>query len=297
MKKLLSIFFLIALLSCEKDKPQLGIVEIVTSETKSHVPTFTINVKSNGDGDVLEKGVCFSESPTPTITSPKIITNETNTAKLENLIADYTYHVRAFITNSVGTSYSNEITFKTLPPGTPNINLEITRIDSTNIKYEIKINDTQGWDLSHLDYSCLRIDTKPRDMENYPFSGTNINITLNNQQKSYTGVIKNLKSNIIYSAKIDLQYKNSLHYTSNIIDFTTKEYIGKWLNTFVNGKPENQLIFKTSNKIFIGFGINTYNNEYTNEYFQLTKLTDSELYTISEKHIAPFFPRNNIKTS
>ncbi len=70
------------------------------------------DIKSNGGFDILERGVCWSTTPTPTITESK--TNDgTGTGSyisyLEGLTEKTTYYVRAYATNENGTSYGNQI--------------------------------------------------------------------------------------------------------------------------------------------------------------------------------------------
>jgi uncharacterized protein (TIGR02145 family) len=72
----------------------------------------------NGDGGtvITSKGVCWSTSPNPTIANSH--TNEGPgsdgfTSSLTGLSGNTTYYVRAYATNSVGTSYGDAVIFKT----------------------------------------------------------------------------------------------------------------------------------------------------------------------------------------
>jgi uncharacterized protein (TIGR02145 family) len=80
-------------------------------------------VASDGGSNVTSRGVCWSTSPKPTITSNKT-TDGTGigpfTSSISGLTAITTYYVRAYATNSVGTGYGNEILFTTsADPSTP----------------------------------------------------------------------------------------------------------------------------------------------------------------------------------
>jgi photosystem II stability/assembly factor-like uncharacterized protein len=75
------------------------------------------NVTSGGSSALTEVGVCWDTLPSPT--SAKSHFNSaaavgTFTTQLNNLKTNKTYHVRAYATNAVGTTYGDEITFKTL---------------------------------------------------------------------------------------------------------------------------------------------------------------------------------------
>ncbi|HUX95040.1 MAG TPA: hypothetical protein VMV47_04845 [Bacteroidales bacterium] len=75
------------------------------------------NINSDGGASVIERGVCWSTSPNPTVTDSKT-TDGIGTggfiSSLTGLAPGTTYYVRAYATNSAGTAYgSNEISFKT----------------------------------------------------------------------------------------------------------------------------------------------------------------------------------------
>ena len=72
---------------------------------------------SNGYTNIIAQGVCWSTSPSPTI-ADSIITDTsgttTFTSNLSNLLPYTLYYARAYATNSIGTGYGNQITFRTL---------------------------------------------------------------------------------------------------------------------------------------------------------------------------------------
>lgn len=78
------------------------------------------NVTNNGGTPVTQRGLVWSISPNPTTAN-----NSTNdgsgtgnfTSNLSGLIANTTYYVRAYATNSTGTAYGNEVSFTTTTGG------------------------------------------------------------------------------------------------------------------------------------------------------------------------------------
>ena len=69
-----------------------------------------------GDDDFFESGVCWSTSANLTIDDIKTINDSGSdnfTSSITSLIPGATYYVRAYATNSVGTSYGNDINFET----------------------------------------------------------------------------------------------------------------------------------------------------------------------------------------
>ena len=79
------------------------------------------NVTSDGGASVTDRGVCWGTSPGPTVANPHTH-DGTGTGSfvshLTGLNTNTTYYVRAYATNSAGTSYGNQVGFKTLaaPP-------------------------------------------------------------------------------------------------------------------------------------------------------------------------------------
>ena len=77
------------------------------------------NVTSDGGATVTTRGVCWNTSTNPT-TANSHTTDGSGTgtfvSNLTGLTANTLYYVRAYATNSVGTSYGNELSFTTLTP-------------------------------------------------------------------------------------------------------------------------------------------------------------------------------------
>lgn len=105
-----------------KEFQTLGASEpmVTTSEaTQISLRSATVggNVTDNGGSDVVERGICYSTSANPSISNKKIICGSGSgefTCDLTDLEKNTKYYVRAYATNSVGTSYENEIKFTTL---------------------------------------------------------------------------------------------------------------------------------------------------------------------------------------
>ncbi len=91
---------------------------IITLDT-SNVTASTVNlggkIVDNGGTTIIEKGICYSKSPNPTIANYKVIAVGADSfrANLDTLLHNTIYYARAYAINSVGLSYGNEISFKT----------------------------------------------------------------------------------------------------------------------------------------------------------------------------------------
>jgi len=80
------------------------------------------NVTATGGASIIERGVCYATTTTPTIVNTKVVDPTPGTgafvSNLTGLVGFTTYYVRAYATNSVGTAYGAQISFTTLriPP-------------------------------------------------------------------------------------------------------------------------------------------------------------------------------------
>jgi hypothetical protein len=76
------------------------------------------NIVNTGFTEVSARGVCWSSSQNPTVVDSKTSegsgTGGSFTSKITGLQANTTYYVRAYATNGAGTSYGNQLSFKTL---------------------------------------------------------------------------------------------------------------------------------------------------------------------------------------
>jgi uncharacterized protein (TIGR02145 family) len=92
----------------------------IATETVSSISLTSSNsggtISNDGGAPVTSRGVCWSTSQKPTITDSKT-DNGTGTgifnSSVNGLTANTTYYIRAYATNSAGTAYGNERSFKT----------------------------------------------------------------------------------------------------------------------------------------------------------------------------------------
>ncbi|MEK7719983.1 MAG: fibrobacter succinogenes major paralogous domain-containing protein [Bacteroidota bacterium] len=93
------------------------------------------NITADGGGVVTARGVCWSTTAGPTIANVKTSDGTGTgifTSSLTSLTANTTYYVRAYATNSAGTVYGNEISFRTLANLPTVITTAISSIASTS---------------------------------------------------------------------------------------------------------------------------------------------------------------------
>jgi uncharacterized protein (TIGR02145 family) len=132
-------------------------------------------VTSDGGAEVTARGVCWGISHNPTT-----ISNETNdgtgtgafTSNLAGLTANTTYYVRAYATNSQGTSYGNEVSFSTSQVTLATLTTTaITSITSTTAVSGGNITADGGGTITSRGV-CWNTDSNPTTANNITTDGT-----------------------------------------------------------------------------------------------------------------------------
>ncbi len=118
--KLLTMLMLTSVLvfaSCEKEEDPPILATVTTADVVAYqngTADAGGNVTDDGRADVTVRGVCWDSNANPT-TSKNKSTNGTGTGAfttvITNLAPGFTYHIRAYATNSVGTSYGPDKEF------------------------------------------------------------------------------------------------------------------------------------------------------------------------------------------
>lgn len=118
------------------------------------------DISNDGGNPITERGVCWGTSPNPTKDNTKTADGTgigIFTSLISGLSHSTTYYVRAYASNSAGTAYGNEISFKTTVPVTSiSLNDLIVRLEiletyqlSENIKPETATNKKTIWKSSN----------------------------------------------------------------------------------------------------------------------------------------------------
>lgn len=127
MKKIINSLLIatVLLAACKKKDPEPEIAPTVSTSTpvKINDSTYTCggDVTDGGSAPVTERGVVVSLSPNPAVDDPADVKVTVGSgtgsfsSPLQPFYLGYTYHIRAFATNSVGVSYGADVT---VVPGT-----------------------------------------------------------------------------------------------------------------------------------------------------------------------------------
>jgi uncharacterized protein (TIGR02145 family) len=138
-------FILLLANSCKKkddnNNTTAPTIPVLTTTAASNITASSASsggdISSDGGDAVTARGVCWSTSQNPTTSNSKT-SNGTGTgsftSSITGLSASTTYYLRAFATNSIGTSYGNQVTVVTssTTPTVPVITTNAVSIGSTS---------------------------------------------------------------------------------------------------------------------------------------------------------------------
>ena len=105
----------------------IAVAPTLTTSSVSSITKYAASaggtITSNGGSAITASGICWSTTATPTISDSKTTdgtTSGTFTSSINGLTAGTTYFVRAYATNSIGTSYGSAQNFATLSTSSNN---------------------------------------------------------------------------------------------------------------------------------------------------------------------------------
>lgn len=174
---------LLLLFSCTKEEIKANLPSLTTATLTNITPnsaSLDVTISNDGGANITARGLVWSTSQNPTIAlNTKTVDGTgigTFTSQVINLIPGTTYYIRAYATNSAGTSYSVEISF------TPD--LMWTKINSSE-SYNLVKTNTAGKYFLNTKSTVLK-------STDYGQNWTNTNWTL--------GIIRNISSTVWGSA-------------------------------------------------------------------------------------------------
>lgn len=150
--KIIAIFAIILLVACEKGIfSTLPKVETLPSIIlNANLVTLNGKILDEGSSAVTERGFCWALRPNPSV-NDNFSQNEFGPGEITyelKVIPDTTYYIKAYATNSKGTSYGNEIDFNTSTVLPELATLSITEITSTSAQGGGNIIKDGGLDIS-----------------------------------------------------------------------------------------------------------------------------------------------------
>ena len=197
------------------------------------------NVTSDGGSSVTSRGVCWNTIGSPTTSNNKTV-NGTGTgsftSSLTSLASGTHYHVRAYATNSVGTSYGNEVT------GTTSSIPTLPSVTTTAASLITQTGATSGGEVTNSGNTtvtargvCYSTSPNPTTANNHTSNGNGIGVFTSSLTGLTNGTLYYIKAYAINS--VGTAYGNELTFTStaNIPTLTTKEITSITINSASSG--------------------------------------------------------------
>ena len=123
MKKALFLAVSILLLCCSYNNEDInnGLPTLTTNNVTNILPSKAVSggsISNDGGENIINRGICWNTNGIPTLNNNSIVDNKSGIGEysidLSDLESNTVYYLRAFATNSLGTSYGNELNFTTL---------------------------------------------------------------------------------------------------------------------------------------------------------------------------------------
>ena len=206
------------------------------------------NITGDGGSSITERGVCYSTSPSPTMSDMTMQKGRgvgIYSCTLTDLQDGETYYVRAYGINSLGISYGEEVSFTTAVQSTPTVTIKVPQyIYSDGATIEADVTNDGCLEVTERGI-CYTISSTPTENDDKISSTSGVGF--------FTTEIGGLQENTTYN--VCAYAKNSMGISySNTISFTTKsktyhdgfEYVDlglsiKWATLNVGSKEQTNI--------------------------------------------------------
>jgi uncharacterized protein (TIGR02145 family) len=177
-------------------------IKSIPSLTTTPVTDISLNtaicgakIISDGGSEIFEHGICWSTKPDPTITSSK--TSEfyvPGKYRLTGLQVATTYYVRAYATNSSGTGYGTEVSFKTSGNTPIATTLDASNISTKGAVLKAMVNPNQFSTQITFEYGKTAEYGQSKVVSQSPVTGT--------KEKLVSSEITGLETGITYHFRV-----------------------------------------------------------------------------------------------
>jgi uncharacterized protein (TIGR02145 family) len=243
----------------------LSNLPIVTTTALTNITASSVNtggnVSSSGGASVTARGVCYSTTTGPTITNDHTTDGSglgTFSSSLTGLTSSTIYYVRAYATNSYGTSYGNELSFTTSSSLPIVTTASVTNITSTTAVSGGNVTSDGGTTVTSRGV-CWSTVSGPTTNDSHTSDGNGTGVFISNLTSLNPSTVYYVRAYAINS--VGTSYGNEVTFTTQGAVFTCGQsvtYQGQVYNTVQIG---SQCWFKEN--LNIGTMING-NQEQTN---------------------------------
>ncbi len=203
---------------CKKDDPAK--VPVLSTTTVTNITSSTATsggtISSDGGASVTARGVCWNIPGNPTTSDSKSSDGE-GTGQFESSISDLdpgtTYHIRAYASNSIGTSYGEDLTFTTLGQSPAAITQAAANISTTGATLNGIVNANDVSTTVTFEYGTTTGYGQTASATPGEVSG--------NTSTAVSGIISGLTSGVTYHFRIKAVNSLGTSYGSDMTFTTT----------------------------------------------------------------------------
>lgn len=201
--------------------------------------TISSRIIDDGGAQIIQRGICWSTSPNPTINDSITLDGgqlNSYVSNPKNLNPNTTYYVRSYAKTNVGTGYSNQLTFKTRDGNIMVVLDSVFDIMAYEAKANSKIIDDGGLDIVSKGVCWSRSPNPTTNNDKVTNVGSSIgffynNITILNPDTIY--YVRAYASNSIgtgYSSEISFRTKKDSSISTSIVDVTNSVTGKTWMD-------------------------------------------------------------------
>ena len=199
-------------------------------------------ITSNGGLPITEKGVCWSTTINTTLADNKSMEGagtDSYTSKLDGLEDGVTYYVRAYATNSKGTSYGNEVSFTTHTLYKPSLSTNSITAISGNEAVSGGVITTDGGTEIIEKGICWGISSNPTTSDSKTKDGSgsaNFSSRLTGLQESTRYYVRAYATNLKGTS-----YGNEKSFITSALQIKGVEFVNIPAGTFTMGSPSSEV--------------------------------------------------------
>lgn len=193
-------------------KIQLNEATLITSQSAELLAVF----KYFGDSNVIKKGICWSETPNPTVSNFVRYKGSGIVEiyhKIDSLKSNTKYYIKAFGENINGIFYSNEISFTT-GLGIQIITNQPTDVSMFEANCSAEVINNDGLNILHRGFCYTTYYDNPSINDNVRGS---LDVT-----NKYNAKLNNLSNSTFYYIRAYVSTGKSVFYGNTVIITTTK---------------------------------------------------------------------------
>ena len=171
------------------------------------------SISSDGNSEVVERGICWSTNPNPTINDSILVLGSGTgsfSGTMQNLTDGTTYYIRAYAKNNKSTGYGEEKTFTTFSIVAPAIflsSIEVVNKNSVKCTSEIVV---EGYPPIYERGFCWSTSSNPTIDDNTIIADSDGNV--------FSATITNLEYNTIYYIRAYAKNREGILYSQEVLD-------------------------------------------------------------------------------